>query len=276
MPSALAAALSRLRMQAPFVPLGTSGGGVRCLGDGPARLVVLPGLVGPGDALATLGEALGGTHQTAFVTYPRVEGLAALLAWLETLRAHLGGGTVSVYGGSFGGLVAQAWLRQSPAAIDDLVVSGVGPPDAIRAARNERLLPWFARVPMPVWRLLLGLAVRLSTSRTPDRDLWRAVYGHDVAHLAWPDLAWRYRVSIDVDRAGAPGESELRAWHGRMLVLEGTRDRLARGPQRAALRAVYPRATFHVFEGAGHGMALEQPDEWLRVVAAFLGGDRVR
>lgn len=276
MPSALAAALSRLRMQAPFVPLGTSGGGVRCLGEGPSRLVVLPGIVGSGDALAALAEALVSTHQTAFVTYPRVEGLTALLAWLETLRAHLGGGAVSVYGGSFGGLVAQAWLRQAPAAIGDLVVSGVGPPDAARAARNQRLLPWFARVPMPAWRTVLGLAIRLSTSRTPDRDLWRAVYGHDVAQLAWPDLGWRYRVSIDVDHAGAPDESELRAWHGRMLVLEGTRDRVARGAQRAALRAVYPRATFHVFEGAGHGMALEQPDAWLRVVEAFLRASPTR
>lgn len=275
MPSTLAAALPRLRTQAPFVPLGTGGGGVRCVGQGPRRLVVLPGLVGPGDVLAALGEALAATHQTAFVTYPRVDGLAALLAWLDALRGHLGGGTVSVYGGSFGGLVAQAWLRHAPNGLDDVVVSGVGPPDAARAARNERLLPWFSRLPMPAWRVLLALAVRLSTSRVPGREVWRAAYGHDVAALTWPDMAWRYRVSIDSDRAGPPADADLRAWPGRLLVLEGTRDRVARGPQRAALRAVSPRASFHVFEGAGHGMALEQPDEWLRVVTAFLGEDPV-
>jgi pimeloyl-ACP methyl ester carboxylesterase len=272
MPSPLAAAYDRLRQQAPWVPLGADGGGVRRVGRGRAHLVVLPGLVGSADPLAALGEALAETHETVFVTYPRVADLPALLAWLEGLREHLGGEPVSVYGGSFGGLIAQAWLRHAPASVADVVVSGVGPPEAARGVKNARLLPWFARVPMPVWRRLLGLAVRLSTSRAPDREVWRAAYGDDVAQLAWRDLAWRYRVSIAIDRAGPPADADLRAWHGQMLVLEGTRDRVARGPQRAALRAAYPRATFHEFAGAGHGMALEQPDEWLRVVTAFLRG----
>ena len=276
MPSALAAALPRLLAQAPFVPLGTSGGGVRCVGRGPARLVVLPGLVGTADALAGLGEALADTHHTALVTWPRVDGLDALLAWLETVRGHLGGGPLAVYGGSFGGLVAQAWLRHTPAQFDELVVSGVGPPDAARATKNQRLLPWLARLPMPAWRSLLGLAVRLSTRRVADRDVWRAHYGRDVRALTWPDLESRYLVSIGIDAAGPPADAHLQSWRGRMLVLEGTRDGVARGPQRAALRAVYPRATFHVFDGAGHGMALEQPDEWLRVVTAFLRGAPAR
>lgn len=268
--SCLAAAYRRLHDEAPFEPLGREGGGIRRVGRGRAHLVVLPGLIGPADPLAALGDVLAETHETVFVTYPRVADLQALLAWLERLREHLGGQAVNVYGGSFGGLIAQAWLRHAPASVADVVMSGVGPPEAARAVKNARLLPWFARVPMPVWRRLLGLAVRLTTSRAPDRDVWRAAYGHDVSHLAWPDLAWRYGVSIEIDRAGGPADAHLRAWHGRMLVLEGTRDRVARGPQRAALRAAYPRATFHEFAGAGHGMALEQPDAWLRVVTAFL------
>lgn len=270
MPSALAQALPRLPAHGPFVPLGDSGGGFRRVGQGPGRLVVLPGIVGAADVLAALGEALADTHQTWLVTYPRVGGLSELLAWLDALRALSGGGPVSVYGGSFGGLVAQAWLRHAPQAIEDVVVSGVGPPEAARAERNRRVLPWLARVPMPAWRALLGLAVRLSTTRAPDRAVWRAHYRGDVDALTWPVLESRYLVGIDIDRAGPPSASELAAWRGRMLVLEGTRDRVARGPQRAALRAVYPRASFHVFEGVGHGMALEQPDQWLQVVSTFL------
>ena len=152
----------------------------------------------------------------------------------------------------------------------------MGPPDAARATKNQRLLPWLARLPMPAWRGLLGLAVRLSTMRVADRDVWRAHYRRDVGALTWPDLESRYLVSIGIDAAGQPTDAHLQSWRGRMLVLEGTRDRVARGPQRAALRAVYPRATFHVFDGAGHGMALEQPDEWLRVVTAFFRGPAVR
>jgi pimeloyl-ACP methyl ester carboxylesterase len=138
MPSALAAALPRLLAQAPFVPLGTSGGGVRCVGRGPARLVVLPGLVGTADALAGLGEALADTHHTALVTWPRVDGLDALLAWLETVRGHLGGGPLAVYGGSFGGLVAQDGCdTRRRSSMNSW--SQAGPPTP-RATKNQRLL----------------------------------------------------------------------------------------------------------------------------------------
>jgi pimeloyl-ACP methyl ester carboxylesterase len=55
-----------------------------------------------------------------------------------------------------------------------------------------------------------------------------------------------------------------------MLVIEGSRDRVARSSVREALRSTYPRARFHTFDGAGHAPALEQPDAWLGVVSSFL------
>ena len=93
---------------------------------------------------------------------------------------------MSVCGGSFGALVAQAWLSRRPDAFTALVLSGAGPPDAARAAKNARLLPWMARLPMPAWRGLLRLAVRLSTAKAPERDGWRRFYGAAIARCAGP------------------------------------------------------------------------------------------
>ncbi len=77
-------------------------------------------------------------------------------------------------------------------------------------------------------------------------------------------------MSIDVDRAGPALTAAVAGWPGRVLVLEGARDSVASRTHRAALRAVFPAAQFHEFADAGHGLALEQPDEWLRVVSGFL------
>jgi pimeloyl-ACP methyl ester carboxylesterase len=88
--------------------------------------------------------------------------------------------------------------------------------------------------------------------------------------LRWPDVESRYRVSIDVDRVGPAIAAAVAGWQGRVLVLEGARDPIARGTHRAALRALFPHATFHTFADAGHGLALERPDEWIGVVAGFL------
>jgi pimeloyl-ACP methyl ester carboxylesterase len=256
---------------APFHVLdGEPTGGYRAVGgDGPL-LVVLPGLVGPADAVASLAAEMGASWRVCAVTYPRVAGVDALVGWLERLRRREGDRPASVCGGSFGGLVAQAWLRTHPDRLADLVLSGTGPPDAARARRNARAIRWMRRAPMPIWRAVLRLAVRLSTTRVPDRDHWRRFYGAAIGELVWPDLESRYRIAIGVDDGGVPGPDVLARWRGRMLVLEGSRDRVARSSMREALRLAYPQAQFHSFAGAGHAPALEQPDAWLSVVSAFL------
>lgn len=260
---------------APLVTIGAEPtGGYRATGErGRRLLVVLPGLVGPADAVASLAVALGPSWRVCAVTYPRVTSIDALVTWLERLRAQEGDGRASVYGGSFGGLIAQAWLRAHPEAIDDVVLSGTGPPEPARATRNARAMRWMRRLPMPLWRGLLRLAVRLSTTRASDRAYWRRFYGDAIDALTWPDLESRYRIAIGVDGGGVPSADVLRHWNGRMLVLEGSRDRVAHGRVRAALRATYQKAMFHTFDGAGHAPALERPEEWLRVVCAFYRGD---
>jgi 3-oxoadipate enol-lactonase len=255
---------------APLVTVdGEATGGYRATGERGRLLVVLPGLVGPADAVASLAVALGPGWRVCAVTYPRVDSIEALIDWLERLRAREGGGRASVYGGSFGGLVAQAWLRAHPEAIGDLVLSGVGPPEPARAAKNARAMRWMRRLPMPLWRAFLRLAVRLSTARAADRDDWRRFYAQAIDALTWPDLESRYRISIGVDEGGAPSADALAGWSGRLLVLEGGRDRVARRSAREALRTTYAGARVHTFTNAGHAAALEIPEAWLDVVSGF-------
>lgn len=267
----LSAACARVTREVPLQPLpGGHGGAYRLVGHGPRVLMVLPGLVGPADALAAIGDALADEYRTVLVHYPSVASLDVLLTGFDAVRRQLGATTVAICGGSFGALVAQAWLARDPAAIDRLVLSGAGPAEPARAVTNARRLPWMARVPTPVWRALLGLAVRLSTSRSAERGYWRAYYAAAIAALTWPDLASRYRIAIDVDRAGPPSPAALAAWAGAVLVIEGGRDAAASERARAALRPLFPRARFHRIADAGHGLALERPEEWLRITSAFL------
>jgi pimeloyl-ACP methyl ester carboxylesterase len=267
----LAEACRRAIAGAPLTAFaGLAGGGYRVLGRGPGVLVVLPGIVGGGDALAAVGYALADTHRTCLVHYPTARSLDTLLAALTAMHARAGGGPLALCGGSFGGMIAQAWLARAPHAVDAVVLSGAGPPDPARADRNTRLLPWMRRLPMPAWRAVLRLAVRLSTGRAPERAYWRGFYGDAVDRLRWADIESRYRIAIDVDRAGPPSPAAAAGWRGRLLVLEGARDRVANARHREGLRAVFPTAQVHEFADAGHGLALEQPDEWLRVVSSFL------
>ena len=88
--------------------------------------------------------------------------------------------------------------------------------------------------------------------------------------IVWTEFESRYRIGIDIDRNGPMAPAAVSAWPGRLLVSEGARDAVANGRTRTGLRAVFPQAVFREFAEAGHGLALEQPTEWLRVVSAFL------
>ena len=160
----------------------------------------------------------------------------------------------------FGGLVAQAWLRERPEVIGDIVLSGTGVPDPARADKNARLMPWMQRVPMAVWRGVLRLAVHLSTN-TRDRT-WRVAgdyTGAAVGAMHWANLESRYRIAIDVDAGGPPTLAALPQWRGRLLVLAGSKDPMARPAVREAMSAAYPGATFRMFSAAGHAPTLDDP-----------------
>ncbi|MFN8058008.1 MAG: alpha/beta hydrolase [Vicinamibacterales bacterium] len=242
---------------------------VRWLGTGRRGLLVCPGAVGTGDALVGLVPALASSYRIGLLAYPRVSSLDRLIDGLCHLVAAAGLDTVSVYGGSFGGLVAQAFAARNPARVPAIVLSGAGVPDPSRAARNERLLPWIRRCPFAATRGLLRLVVWLTTRHAVEKAAWRRFYGRALDAFTVDDLESRYRLSIDFDRR-AIVETLRESWHGRMLVLEGAEDSVAHGSVRAALRQAYPTATFVTFEGAGHGLALDRPRDWAKTVAEFL------
>ena len=264
-------ACARVVRDAPLLPfVGPDGGGYRAIGHGSRLLVMLPGIVGPADALAGLGEVLAADYRTCLVHYPAAPSLDALIAALEAMRAREGRGPTAVCGGSFGALVAQAWLARAPGSFGPLVLSGAGP--AVPRARRRtpaRCRGWRGCRCRPGGRCYgrrcgCRPVVRRSAptgESSTDRRSRRS---------AGPSSESRYRIAIDVDRAGPPSPAVVAAWGGRMLVVEGGRDTVANAKARAALRAVFPGAQFHAFPEAGHGLALDQPDEWLRIVAGFL------
>ena len=79
-----------------------------------------------------------------------------------------------ILGGSFGGLIAQAFLQRFPQHTRRVVLSATGSAKPDRAASNEK----FARVlPVGVARVLLRAIVRASLRAvTDDRAFWRDFY----------------------------------------------------------------------------------------------------
>ncbi len=243
----------------------------RATGNGTQALLLLPGAVGSGEAFFTLTPFLIDTHRILAIAYPRVDSLARLLDGLRAILDREGLESTDMVGGSFGGLIAQAFLRRFPQRTRRIALSATGPAKVERAASNQRWSQRVGRLPIVVSRALLRTIVRVSLKKvTTDRAFWRSFYGRAIAGITRDELVARYALSADIDRHGPPSLAALPEWRGEILILEGDADRISRGSSRQTLRSLFPDARVKTFAGAGHAISIERRDEWTAAVAEFL------
>lgn len=237
-------------------------------GEGSRGLLVLPGAAGGADVSLRLLPFLD-DYRIVTLAYPVVEDLDALMRGIDEILTAEGLARVDVFGGSFGGMAAQCFARHAPERVRRLVLQATGVPTPSRARVNQRVLKVSRWIPMSVWQLLLKLAVRVSLKKMPrdERRFWTGYFDREIGSLSRAEWATRYRLAIDFDRNRHFLPGDLDAVSIPVLVLEGGEDRLAKGEP---LRALYPGARVHTFNGAGHGMSFLRPEEWGRVIRKFL------
>jgi len=103
-------------------------------GDGAQGLLLLPGAVGDGDAYFTLWPLLSRTHRLIAIAYPQTGSLTRVLDGLRYILDRERIISTDIVGGSFRGLVAQAFLRRFPRQARRVVLSATGPAKPARAA----------------------------------------------------------------------------------------------------------------------------------------------
>jgi len=243
----------------------------RACGSGTQGLLLLPGAVGDGEAFFTLVPFLIDTHRILAIAYPCVESLPRLLDGLRAMLDRERLVSTDMVGGSFGGLVAQAFLRQFPERTRRIVLSATGPAKVERAASNQKWARRIGRLPIGVTRALLRAIVRVTLKNVSvDREFWRAFYGRAIDRVAREDVVARYALSADIDRHGPPSPAALPQWRGAILILEGEADRIARSGSRQTLKSLFPEARVRTFPGAGHAISIERRDQWSAAVVEFL------
>jgi pimeloyl-ACP methyl ester carboxylesterase len=176
-----------------------------------------------------------------------------------------------VLGGSYGGMVAQRFVRRYPRRVARLVLSHTGGPKAERAAKNRTFISLLRLLPMGLLRAMLRAATRKSLQDAPEHiPFWVAYSNEMIARLTKADLISRYQVAIDFDATSTFTPGDLQDWPGRILILEGDNDPIAEAPAREALKALHPQARVHTFHGSGHVASIAKLDEYVAVVKSFL------
>jgi pimeloyl-ACP methyl ester carboxylesterase len=245
----------------------------RAGGAGGIPILLLPGLQGVSEASFELMEQFERTQRVIAPSYPPeaitmralANGAAAILEAEGGLAAH-------VRGASFGGLVAQWLVRLAPHKVRSLVLSHTGAPNPPQAEANRRVLGMLHLMPAGwVSALMRITSERALAPLAPERrEFWQAVNAELLHDFTKRAVLARYRAAIDFDRRSNFSVDDLRAWPGRILILEGDDDPLAEAPVRAQLRALYPQAQVHVLHGAGHAAAMADVPAYVQVIEQWL------
>jgi pimeloyl-ACP methyl ester carboxylesterase len=190
------------------------------------------------------------------------DGVAGLLDALNLERVH-------VLAGSFGGMLAQVFIRRHPERVNKVILSTTAVLDEDSAARYNQALE--ALKPLSQQEVSAFAKETMFHIMQPPKAqhaFYRAyldeLYSYRVDKAA---LISMYHALLDFahDVELTPGD-----WDA--LILEADDDATFDETIRARVRELYPHAMRYVFHNAGHSPAASQRDHYFDVVKRFLQG----
>jgi pimeloyl-ACP methyl ester carboxylesterase len=245
-----------------------SGGGG---GTGGRSLLFLPGAQGIGEAVWRNIEHFAPRFRWLAPSYPPVSTMAELADGIAALLDREGIARASVIGGSYGGFVAQVFVRRHPDRVERLILSHTGPPNPERGQVIEKSLRWLPRLPMFLLRLQYRKVMTGLIPNRPEAALVRAQLEEIIAlHLTKESMISSYRRVVDYDHNHRFAPEDLAGWPGCVLLLMGDNDPATPEPVREGMKALYPGAEVRVFEGTGHAAGILKREEYLQAMGEFL------
>ena len=240
-------------------------------GRGGPALVVLPGGIGTAESAMGLVRALETDRRVLAVGYPPVDSMDAAADAVARVLDAEGIARADILGPSYGGMVAQCFLRRHPERIRKVVLSNTVAPDPALGVTTAKWVRRLGHVPAPLLRRLMAIRIASLYRGNPSRVFWKEYAAERFGRQDRRELLTMLTRVADFNaRRFLPAESPIDA--GRMLILDSERDELVTPEQRRRVRALYPGASSHTFAGAGHLVAATRRPEYLGVVRAFLDG----
>ena len=243
-------------------------------GDGEEALLILPGGAMVGEAGFTRIPAFEDRYRVIAPSYASVTTAAESLDGLVGVLDAEGVREAHVLGPSYGGIVAQGFVRRHPERVRSLILANtlMLPRRMLRLSRV--FLALLPLVPLGWLRALRERALARAFSGVPsvppeDQVFWGEYQHGLVSRLSKAEMRAMYWLGIDLVESFRFTPEDLDSWPGRILILESDEDLLA-PEQRAGLRRCYPRAEVYTFRGAGHTPWMSHREEYLSVTKEFL------
>jgi pimeloyl-ACP methyl ester carboxylesterase len=249
-------------------------------GQGEQTLLLLPGALSVGESTFPLIMAFENEYRIIAPSYALsltmeglCEGIAHIMEAEALNKAH-------VLGGSYGGLVAQQFVRRYSAKVHSLILSHtfVLTPKYAKPlwiiGKLFSVLPQSLFVPMLKLRLNKILLSTLRAANHPETEFWRAYLNEAIAsdHLR-KIFIHQNKCLLDLAQRPQFTPEDLNEWNGKILIIGSDDDPAIPARDRALLRSTYPQAQVHTFRDTGHASSILKREEVFSIIRSFL--DRV-
>jgi pimeloyl-ACP methyl ester carboxylesterase len=243
-------------------------------GEGEKALLILPGGAMVGEAGFTRIPAFEDRYRVIAPSYAYVSTAAELLDGLAGVLDAEQVREANVLGPSYGGLVAQCFVRRHPERVRSLILANTLVPPRRLLWLSRVFLALLPVVPLGWLRALRERTLSRAFSGVPsvplaDQAFWSEYQHGLVSRLSKAEMRDMHRLGIDLVRSFRFTPEDLDSWPGRILILESDQD-LFTPERRAELRRCYPQASVHTFHGAGHTPWMSHREEYLCVINEFL------
>jgi pimeloyl-ACP methyl ester carboxylesterase len=246
-------------------------------GQGEQTLLLLPGALSLGESTFPLITSLENKYRIIAPSYALSLTMTGLCHGLAHILESEGLNQAHVFGGSYGGLVAQYFVRQYPARARSLILSHtfvLTPKLAKPIWLAGKVFPAFPkRLLVPILKLRLDkmLLSTLRAANHPEAEFWRAYLDEAIAADLLKEVFIHQNMCLlELARQPQFTPDNLRGWRGKVLIIESDDDPAITAHDRALLRSIYPNAQVHTFRDAGHASSILKREEVVSIVSSFL------
>lgn len=237
-------------------------------GAGDSVVLLLVGGLRVADASFQTTAPLAKTQRVIAPSYPAYDTMADLADGLVGVLDAAGVGHCAILAGSFGGMLAQVFVRRHPHRVHKLILSSTGMPDVESYRQQMKVLEMTPGV--LARRMMPARMLQIMDVLPEQRDFWQA-YLNELFHerLSKEEVLSTYRCMIDF--AGYQLSSDdLADWDGEVLLIQASDDKTFDAAERDEIANLYPHARRHVFESAGHSPSMTQREAYLALINEFL------
>jgi len=246
-------------------------------GSGDPVILYLHGIVGDRRSALLMSDLLPTGYRFIAPTIDGDKNLDDLCFSLNSILNMERANSVVVFGGSFGGAIAQAFFNRYRSRITELILLSTEAPDRRRGVINAAVIPLFSLLPRTILRQMVRAEVKKHLTRCYRDDVPERFVAFENQLNEYFENRFtkeiflaRMRLFVEFSKHECNHSASSDERLGRILIIESTNDPMIGESQRKRLKEAYSEAEVYTFREGGHLIPLERPHELATVIENFL------